>query len=309
MDLQKHVLALDLAAKKVLQTTDPKLPVGPRFNQLDKSIELYSRVIRQLKQLKGKVAKLPEVALIARIAAEQLECDVSLVRPLAQDFFGVVLDTRTLDLLAWQVAGNRKVVQTKSVSLFNNRMDERGWMAGTVLDVVRCPSSGVNYAKVKLLDGPGAGFLVHARLPDTGLRKLSRVMGIAKRKPQQMRDKLRSLNSCVLFQAMLYLNGTIPAYSLEQFSGFKRIAKSTSPELASWLKTTPKQKLHNIALNDERKKPCVSNLPWVCHECILGYDVCSRSCRSSSVVSVCEEPVELTLKGKNICPRKTLDEA
>jgi len=306
MDLNKQVLALDIPARKILQTVNPKLPTGPRFNQLDKSIELYNRVMRQLKQLKGKVAGLPEVALIARVAAEQLECDVSVVRPLAQDFFGVLLDAINLDLLAWQVAGNRKVVKTKTVSLFNNRMEERGWMAGTVLDIVRCQSSRINYAKIKLFDGPGAGFLVHVRLPDTGLRKLSRVMGVAKRKPQQIKDKLKSLNSCVLFQATLYLNGTLPAYSIEQLNGFKRIKKSTSPELASWLKTTPKQKLHNITLNEERKKPCIKNLPWICHECILGYDVCPRSCKSSSAVSICKEPIELTLKGKNICPRKTL---
>jgi hypothetical protein len=309
--LMQQVLGLNPDTRKnlFLQQDKCKLPKGPRYLQIEQSVLLYKRALKQLKEFKGKILKTGDVARIARIAAELLECDSDSVRPLAQDFLNVLLDAKTFDLLAWQIAGNKKCVKTRTIALFNNRDYEQGWMAGCIIDIVKDANNEDSYAKIKLLDGPGAGFFVYAKLPVGGTGRISKITGAIKRVPGMRRYKLPSMRACIKFYVTVYTSNKVPAYSIQQFTDFKRILRSTDPKLGAWLRATQKQKNHNKALMEERARPCIKGFSQVCHECELGYDECHRSCRSSKFASKVSTPIVLTLKGKNLCPQKTLEEA
>lgn len=305
-NLRKQVLALNAEAKRVLSREDAKLPKGQKYAITEKSCELYKRAMRQLAGLKGKTIGPEDVAFITRIAAELLECNAALVRPLAQDFLYVFMEIRTIDLLAWQIAGNRKVVQTREVALYNNRVTEQAWMAGRIADVVKCSSTSEQYAKIKLMDGPGAGFFIYALLSDNKLKRLSYVLGAVKKGTDKRIRGLPDFRGCVGCEVLIYTSGNYHAYTYEMFNHKRRILKSSDPELASWLRTTPKQKKHNAYLMQERAKPCINGFNTTCHDCNLGYDSCVRGCHPTTVLNV-ETFTAITLKGKNLWPTKTLE--
>ena len=307
MNAKKQFLALNKDAKQKLYADKPQIPKNPKYIQVEKSKEIYVRATRQLKVLKRKTLDPNDVALVTRIAAELLECDADLVRPLAQDFLQTFLDARTLDLLAWQIAGNRKVIKTRSICLYNNRQVEQSWMAGIILDVVKCPSADEIYAKVKLLDGPGAGFLVYAPLPSVGLRSLSHVLGMVRKGSDKRTRVLPDIRACVGAQVIIYSSGNYDAYSIEHLNNKKRILKSSNIGLGMWLRTTQKQKAYNKSLLEERSKPCINGLNAVCHECEVGYDRCLRSCKPNTTKSS-SQLLQLTIKGKNLWPQKSLEE-
>lgn len=309
--LVQQVLGLNPNTRKelVLKGDNCKIPKGFRYLQLNKSLELYKRAIKQLKEFKGKVLQPLDVARITRIAAELLECESDVVRPLAQDFLNALIDAKTFDLLAWQIAGNRKCVKTRSIALFNNRNHEQGWMAGCIVDIVKEADAEHSYAKIKLLDGPGAGFFVYARLPQGGTNRLSKVLGATHKIRGRRRQKLPNIRACIKFQVTVYTSNQVPGYVIQESKNFKRIIRSTDTKLGAWLKTTPAQKAHNKALMLERARPCIKGYDQVCHECELGYDECHRSCRPAKLINKPMAPIVITLKGKNLCPRKILEEA
>lgn len=308
MNLRKQVLALSTEAKRMLTREDATIPKGQKYAVTEKSCELYNRAMRQLGMLKGKTLGPADVAFITRVAAELLDCNAALVRPLAQDFLHVLMEIRTLDLLAWQIAGNRKVVQTREVSLYNNRVIEQAWMAGRITNVVKCPSTGDQYAKIKLMDGPGAGFFIHALLSDNRLKRLSHVLGAIKKGTDKRIRGLPDLRACCGCEVLVYTSGNYHAYTYEVLNQKRRILRSSNSELASWLRTTPKQKKHNLHLMQERAKPCINGFQVTCHDCNLGYDSCIRGCHPTTLSNV-ETFTAITLKGKNLWPTKTLEKA
>ena len=302
MPPQKTVLACNKAARKAITADSWKAPKIPRYNQAVKAYELYQHAARLLRPYSQTTLNPSDVAAVTRIAAEVLSCDASLVRPLAQDFLYCLMDVKTLDLLAWQIAGNKRPVTQQAVSLFNNRVEQLGWMPGTILAVVRDNSTQDMYAKLKLSDGPAAGFIVHVLLPMAGIRRLSRILGTFRKGSDKRIKGLTDIRGCVQCQVTVYLSADRPSYSYEAHSKYKRIIKSTDSELVSWLKTSAKQKQYNKELMLERMQPCVRNLPTTCQECKLGYDECYRACRPTAASRDMKTLVtELTIRGKNLC--------
>lgn len=305
----KHLLALDTPAKKMILAENVKLPKGKRFTQESATAEVWTRVVKQLDKLdlKGKPLSTSDVASVTRIAGEILECDSSLVRPLIQEFLDVFMNSKTLDLLAWQIAGNRKIIKERAAVLFNNRQNEKCWTAGTITDVVTCSSSKFQYAKIKLLEGPAAGFTVYARLPDRNLRKLSYVLGVAKKGYDKRMHGMVDIRQCVLMKVLVYLNGTAPLYRMVKGVAFNRLDQNTSTEVLSWLRITPNQKKHNKALYDLRSTPCPYGYTNTCYDCIVGYTSCNRGCRPATIPKPNKAAVVITIKGKNLC-QKILEE-
>ena len=311
VDFGKKALALDSNAKRILWSSNPKLPKAPKYNQVNKAAENYIEALVKIKKLnlQGKVLKVNDIAALTRIAAGVLQCDASLVRPLTQNFLNVLMDASTIDLLAWQIAGNRKTVLTKEANLFNNRQSEICWMAGVIVSISTCVASQNQYAKIKLIDGPGAGFIVYAKMPKK-LFFLSHALGALKKGADKKIKGLQSPKQCVLFKVMVYVNGQTPAYTLEENINFKRIVRSTSSQMVGWLKASPAQKKSNRSLFHERMSPCIHGFMQTCHECPLGYDgknACSRACRPKQLLNPASTPIQLTLKGKNLC-LKNLEE-
>jgi hypothetical protein len=308
-NFRKQALSVDRTAKKITFSENPKLPKAKKYSQTDKAAENYAIALSRINKLdlQGKVLTSKDIAALTRIASDILRCHASLVRPLMQNFLDVLMDTGTLDLIAWQIAGNRKTVLDRPAELFNNRVSEVSWMAGVIVNVVSCSLSEDLYAKIKLLDGPGAGFIVYAKLPSNGLRSFSYVTGALKKGSDKKIRGMTNPRQCVLFRVLVYMNGQTPAYSFEQSTNYKRIMRSTSSQMVGWVRSTPAQKKHNMKLFHERLTPCVYGYPETCHDCELGYDACSRACRPKRRVSAKPDPIQITLKGKNLCP-KNLEE-
>ena len=307
-----QALAVDNSAKKIAHSNSPKLPKGKRYTQIDKAAEKYTLAVRMMEklELKGKILTPKDIASLTRVAAEVLECDSELVRPLTQEFLGVIFDLATLDLLAWQIAGNRKPVKDKSINLFNNRQTEKCWMAGIIVDVVTAISMH-QYAKIKLLDGPGAGFIVYAKLPDLKFYRLSYILGQTVKGHDKKRRGINDIRQSVLSQVLVYTSGQGEAYKVLQGASYKRIVRSTSTQLISWLRATAKQKKLNKELYTTRLKPCVKGLKVTCYFCHHGYDgldSCFRACRPKTISNKVEAPIVITVKGKNIC-QKSLEKA
>jgi hypothetical protein len=303
-----QALAVDKAARKIMLSSDPKLPKGKRYTKVEKAAENY-RLVRKLIEpldLIGKVLTVRDVASLTRAAAEVLQCPSDLVRPLTQEFLDVLVDASTLDLFAWQVAGNRTPVKEKEINLFNNRQSEKGWMAGIILDVVRSTDNTNQYAKIKLLDGPGAGFVVYAKLPESKFYRISYILGNMKKGSDKKNKGMQDLRQCVLNHVLVYLNGEGNAYRVVQGATYKRIVKSTNVQTIGWLRATAKQKKLNKELFLTRLKPCVKRLKVTCHFCRHGYDgvdSCFRGCRPKTLAESSDTPIVITLKGKNICQR------
>ena len=304
MPPQKTVLACNRPARKAITADNWKAPKTPRYNQPVKAYELYQHAFRLLRPYNQTIITPGTAAAVTRVAAEVLECDTSLVRPLAQDFLFCLMDVKTLDLLAWQIAGNKRLVTQQAVSLFNNRAEQLGWMPGVVLAIVRDNSTQDMYAKVKLNDGPAAGFVVYILMPLAGLRRISRILGTTRKGADKRIKGLTDIRSCVQCQVTVYLSADRPGYSYEAGAKYKRIINNVDSELVSWLKTSPKQKQYNKKLMLERMQPCVRNLPTTCQECKLGYDECYRATRP---VAACRDMktlvTELTIRGKNLCQK------
>lgn len=303
-----QALAVDITAKKIMHSDKPKLPKGKRYTQVDKAREKYSLAFRMLEglNLNGKILTAKDVAKITRIAAEVLECHSNLVRPLAQEFLNVLMDVATIDLLAWQIAGNRKPVKDREINLFNNRQTEKCWMAGVIVDVVRSNSTSHQYAKIKLLDGPGAGFIVYAKLPELKFYRLSYILGSVKKGSDKKRKGISDIRQCVLSHVLVYSNGCGEAYKVINSTKYKRIVRSTETQLISWLRATAKQKKLNKELYLTRLQPCVKNLKVTCYFCKHGYDglnSCFRACRPKTIPEENSTPIVITVKGKNICQK------
>ena len=306
-------LAVDKTAKKITLSSDPKLPKGKRYTKVEKAAENYNLVRRMIEPLDlvGKVITAKEVAALTRIAAEVLQCPSSLGRHLAQEFLDVLVDVSTIDLFAWQVAGNRTPVKEKEINLFNNRQSERGWMAGVILDIVKSNDAKNQYAKIKLLDGPGAGFIVYAKMPETKFYRISYILGNMKKGSDKKNKGMQDIRQCVLSRVLVYTNGEGNAYRVVQGANYKRIVKSTNIQLIGWLRATAKQKKLNKQLFIARLQPCVKKLKVTCHFCRHGYDgvdSCFRACRPKTLTEPDTKPIVITLKGKNIC-QKILEEA
>jgi hypothetical protein len=313
----RQVLAADKVARSISNSSDPKCPKGKKYTQVDKAREKYVLAVRMIEalELQGKVLKAKDIASLTRVAGEVLECHSDLVRPLVQEFLNVLLDKPTVDLLAWQIAGNRKCVKEKEIHLFGNRQSEKCWMAGVILDVVAESSNKYKsvknkYAKIKLIDGPGAGFIVYVKVPEHGLYRLSYILGNIRKGSDKRRKGMDNIRQCVLNHVLVYSNGNGKAYNVVEGAKYKRILRSTEPELVSWLRTTVKQKKLNKELYLTRLKPCVKKLQTTCYLCHHGYDganSCFRGCRPKTLIMQEPASVNITLKGKNIC-QKSLEE-
>lgn len=307
-----QVLAIGHTSRQIANSSDPKLPKGKKYTQIDKAKEKYVLAMRMMDSLdiRGKVMTAKDIASLTRVAGEVLECHSDLVRPLVQEFLNVMMDAATMDLLAWQIAGNRKPVKDKEVFLFNNRQSEKCWMAGVILDIVQENLKPYKYAKIKLLDGPGAGFIVYAKLPDVKFYRLSYILGSIRKGSDKKRKGIDNLRQCVLNQVLVYSNGLGNAYRVVEGAKYKRIIRSTNVELIAWLRTTVKQKRLNKELHLTRLKPCVKQLKTTCYFCHHGYDgadSCFRACRPKTLQIKEQAPIAITLKGKNIC-QKNLEE-
>lgn len=183
-------------------------------------------------------------------------------------------------------------------------------MAGVILDIVQENLKPYKYAKIKLLDGPGAGFIVYAKVPDVKFYRLSYILGNIRKGSDKKRKGIDNLRQCVLNQVLVYPSGTGDAYRVIEGAKYKRIIRSTSVELISWLRTTVKQKRLNKELYLARLKPCVKQLKTTCYFCHHGYDgvdSCFRGCRPKTLQIKEQAPIAITLKGKNIC-QKSLEE-
>jgi hypothetical protein len=319
MKFALQALAVDGDAKKVMVSSDPKLPKGKRYTQIEKAAENYKLAIRALEsiKLKGRVMTVKDVAHLTRMAADILNCESAAIRPLIQDFLNVIMDAATIDLLAWQIAGNRKTVKDREVSLFNNRESERCWMAGIVLDIVtesynKLKATKDKYAKIKLLDGPGAGFIVYVKMPEHKFYRLSYILGTVIKGSDKRKRWISNVRQSVLSHVLVYTNGKGAAYQVIDGIKFKRIIRSTETAgetkagLARWVRATAKQKKHNKSLFEERMKPCVNNFKTTCYECSCGYDgpnSCFRACRPKTISKIDQSSIVITVKGKNLCQR------
>jgi hypothetical protein len=305
--MNKTYLAVSKAYKLEAVKETLKLPGKPSYNNPEQCMEVYAGVRRQLDKLDimGSPLSAENLSALVRIARGATGCGPEIARGLLQTFHKCLMDKRTIDIIGWQIAGNRKRLKDVDVQLYTGKSEERGWMHGAVAECLQDSNSktGMCY-RIRILDGPAAGMDMYMPTPKH-IRLLSDVLG-ATYKVDKERIKITDPNQAVQFRLLVYPE----AGSIVNFTphvGHTELQELTKVNSVGVIKASAKQKQYNQSLTKTRKEVCPLGYFHPCHICPVGYDTCYRSCISRSKASS-DSITQLTIKGTNLCQKTFLED-
>jgi hypothetical protein len=295
----KTRMAISIAAKIAASNDKLKLPSKPRYTEYEKAVEAYTLLRHKLNCFTG-LAERRDVYAMAGLAKKEFQIsNPDAYNKLMQCFIDCELNRPILNLICWQLAGNRKRAKDgHPIDLFNNRPDEAGWMSGAIVDLTVDSETQKDCYKVKLVDGPGAGFIVCLPMDFKRLKLLSHVLGVVRRNGKD-RYYMSDLRQAVGMRLNVYLTKGWSAHGFEALYGKRQILTPINMDMVHVIKCSADHKRHNKALLDTRNSPCPAGKTCLCHDCEVGYDHCDRGCRPTTIRLLPE--TELLIKGKNIC--------
>jgi len=306
MAIDKSFMPIAPAAKLASMAGEFKKPRGVSYNKPEKCLEAYKLLKLRVDKLKmvGRPLSNQNLLSLIRAAQEITDCQAPIAREMLQPFYNCLITRKLADLICWQIAGNRKRMLDRQVHIYNGRKEERGWMSAVIAEHLHDPKTLLGCYRIRVVDGPAAGFDFYIPVPKS-LRLLSDVIG-ATYKVDKARIKLEHPKEAVQMQVMVYPE-------LVKINEFKAHAEHTSFAILQnvnavyCLKAGSGQKRRNAALAKKRVDKCPEGHKNPCHQCRVGYDACERGCKPKSTIEL-PEPVELLIKGKNLC-QKILEEA
>lgn len=301
MDL--FFIPLSSGWKRVAATTDlQKSPKAPLYSRYKDCLEAYTLMSLRMKRLdvEGRMMDLPSLAASARAAAEVTGCLAESARVLLQPFLQCEMSPRAVEILCWQVAGNRKRLKNEECHLYGGRKAEMGWMAAKVAEL-HTDSSGGNSYRFRVNDGPAAGLDLYAKVPKY-LRGMSDLTGYTRRLEDNERIRMHTAIQAVGCE-VLVLPDPVSILSWVPEGNGLRLKEDSRKDSAGLIRVTSNQKQFNHLLSEDRAKKCDKGLSGPCHSCPIGYDVCRRSCRPHSAGRIVEA-ADITIEGRNLCPMK-----
>lgn len=295
----KTYLPVSPSCKWAAMCEELTVPKGPLYNKPEKCLEAYRQMKRRVDDLElvGKVVDQGSLAAIIRAAREVTGCEAEIARNMLQPFNSCLMNQRTVELVCWQVAGNRKRMLDSQVMLYSGKPEELGWMCCAVAEHLHDPAQVLGCYRLRVLDGPAAGLDFYMQVPKS-LRMMSDVLG-STYKVDKDKIRLAQPKEAVQFQLMAYPEPT-PVLSFQPHVGHVSLSFAVASNSVSLIKAMGKQKMWNSAITKMRKEKCLHALSNPCHQCQVGYDQCPRGClpRTAPDVSECST---ITIKGKNIC--------
>jgi hypothetical protein len=276
-------------------------PKGKTYNKPEHCFGMFRQLRFRLDklQLVGKPLSNPDLLSLIRVAQEVTECEASIARTMLQPFRECLMDRKTVDLVCWQIAGNRKRLLDQEVHIYNGRKEEAGWMSAIIAEHLHDEKSPRGSYRVRVLDGPAAGFDLYMPVPKY-LRRISDVIG-GTYKVDKERIRLDSPKEAVQFRVMVYPE-QVKVSGFDSHSGHISFKVLRDTDSIGVIKAGAKQKKHNLELAKSRRKKCLKDYKNPCHVCQVGYDDCPRGCKPRSVAEL-PNTVEILIKGKNLCQK------
>jgi hypothetical protein len=286
-----------------------KPPKKPVYNRPDQCIEVLTAmqniIARKKLQLIGKPLSQENLAALIRAMREVTGCEPEIGRGLLQPFLNCLITKRIQDLICWQVAGNRKLAKERTVLLYSGKPEELGWMSCAIAEHLEDPTNILGCYRLKVLDGPAAGFDMYMKVPKS-FSRMSYAVG-ACYKVDKQRIKLADPRQAVQMQMLVYPD-SIPLLQFEPHVGHTTARLNIKDNSVGLLRATPKQKKFNLKLMQDRKKNCIRFLTTDCSKCWVGYDSCPRGTQPNTEVQL-PASVSITIQGKNLCPKTISEEA
>lgn len=284
----------------------PKKPVYNRPEQCVAAFAAMHKIIdREGLELVGKPLSQDNLAALIRAMREVTGCEPEIGRGLLQPFLNCLITKRVQDLICWQVAGNRKLANERTVLLYSGKPEELGWMSCAVAEHLEDPESILGCYRLRVLDGPAAGFDLYMKVPKS-FSRMSYAIG-ACYKVDQMRIKLADARQAVQMEMLAYPD-SIPLLQFESHVGHTTARFNVKDNSVGLLRATPKQKQFNVDLMQDRKEDCIRFLKTCCSKCWVGYDSCPRGTQPNTQVQLPAD-VTITIQGKNICQKTIFEEA
>jgi hypothetical protein len=305
MSFDKSYMSVSSAYKlAAIQGTLVK-PKKPIYNQFEKALEAFLLIRSRINRLNllGKVLEQDKLAEIIRITVDVTECPGPIARTLLQPFYKCFMSKQALDIICWQIAGNRNRLKDIQPMLYTGKLNELGWMAGVIAEHLTDSNNITGCYRVRIVDGPAAGLDMYMATPRK-LRLMSDVTGVT-RKLGKERLPLIDFREAVQLRLLVYPE---QVSILNFYPGPESISVSvlTNVNSIGLIRTTPKQKKYNKDLTTTRKQLCTYKYPIPCHVCKIGYDQCERACQPRKTTTLIDTDTIL-IKGKNIC-QKILEE-
>jgi hypothetical protein len=259
------------------------------------------RVRLQRANVQGRRMDADLLAECVRAAVEETGCVPEVARPFLQPFLHCLMDARAVDVLCWQVAGNRKRLKDSHCQLYGGRREEMGWMAARI-DELQVDAGGGESYRIRVLDGPAAGLDLRAPVPRF-LWATSDLLGYTRTLEDRERIRISRPEEAVRCE-VLVLPDPVPVLSWEPAAGGLMLREDSRKTSAGAIRATSSQQKRNRALAEERAKRCDKGLSGPCHSCPRGYDRCLRSCRPHAVAEAEARDVILKIEGRNLCLTK-----
>ena len=301
MSIDKTYMAMSKPYKLMAAKGTLTKPKARSYNQPEKCMVAFEQVKCRLAKLNlvGTIIEHTQIAEIVRTAREVSGCLAEIAKGFLQPFYKCEVDRRTLDIICWQIAGNRTRLANSQPSLYSGKPEELSWMPGVVAEYCEGSSGPRGSYRVRILDGPAAGLDMYVAAPK-GLRLMSDVLG-ATYKVEKERFHLSDYRDAVQLRLLVYPD---PVAILQLTAHYKhtKIASLTKVDSVGLIRTTPKQKKHNAELVQLRKQPCHHGFTHACTVCQIGYRDCHRSCTPRSASTV-PSNVTLLIKGNNLCQK------
>ena len=276
-------------------------PKKPVYNQFEKAMEAFQLIRSRVDRLHlmGKILEQDSLADIIRIAIDVTECENSIARTFLQPFYKCFMSKQTLNVICWQIAGNRNRLKDLQVMLYAGRPNELGWMAGVIAEHLTDSNNITGCYRIRIVDGPAAGLDMYMPTPRK-LGLMSDVLGVT-RKLGSERLPLTECREAVQLRLLVYPE---KVNILNFLPGHESISVSvlTNVNSVGLIRTTPKQKKHNKALTTARKEICIHKYSTPCYVCKIGYDECERACQPRKTTTLIDTDTIL-IKGKNICQK------
>lgn len=301
MSNNKTHLPVATSYKLAAMSDEFKPPKGKTYNKPEQCFGMF----RQLRfrfdklQLVGKPLGNPDLLNLIRVAQEVTECEAPIARTMLQPFRECFMDRKTVDLICWQIAGNRKRMRDQEVHIYNGRKEEAGWMSAIIAEHLHDDKTPRGSYRVRVLDGPAAGFDLYMQVPKY-LRRMSDVLG-ATYKVDKDRIRLDSPREAVQFRIMIYPE-PVKVGGFDSHTGHTSFKVLRDTDSIGVIKAGSKQKKHNLELAKSRREKCPKGHNNPCHMCSVGYDACVRGCKPRSAVEL-PTSVDLLIKGKNLCQK------
>lgn len=305
MSFDKSYMSISPAYKLAAVKTTLVKPKKPIYNQFEKALEAFLLIRSRINRLNllGKVLEQDKLADIIRIAVDVTECQGPTARTFLQPFYKCFMSKQALDIICWQIAGNRNRLKDMQATLYTGKLNELGWMAGVIAEHLADSNNVTGCYRVRVVDGPAAGLDMYMATPRK-LKLMSDVLGVT-RKLGKERLPLIDFREAVQLRLLVYPE-QMSILNFYPGPGSISVSVLTNVNSIGLIRTTPKQKKYNKDLATARKQLCIYKYPIPCHVCTIGYDQCERACQPRQTITLIDTDTIL-IKGKNIC-RKILEE-